>query len=358
MVFGPLGIGIVDESALVFGTETGIMLAVDAANGESLAESEEYTERIDALPDDPLASAFIEPASAIEAAIASGDLDPAQAQMLEPLLDGPLSQPISAALSATSETASLDVTATVDPDVALSTESSLLAELPGGSWLATAVPDLGDTLTHVLDQVSSSGLPGAGELERQVQDATGLDLSDDVLGWLGDAAVFVQGTAAPGFSAGLIAETDDSEAPRAALEVLERFAERDSGFESSGPPEGADYGFSIGIPGIGGGAEAGGFGDQVVAVIGATAEQALEPSERLGDDPAYQEAVESLGEDLAPALYVDLPSFFEVAETGSDGDVDYEEVRPYADALATLIAGGKVEDGLALSRITVSLADE
>jgi hypothetical protein len=203
-----------------------------------------------------------------------------------------------------------------------------------------------------------SGLPGAGEIERQVRRATGLDLNDDVFGWLGDAAAFVEGTAAPGFSAGLIAETSDPEAPRQALEALQRLAERDSGLRSSGPPEGAEYGFSIGVPGIGGGAEAGVIGDELVAVLGATADQALNPSESLGDNPEFQDAISSFGEDFAPGLYVSLPEFFEVAEMGSDGDVDYDALRPYLDGFATLIAGSRIEDGLAQARATVSLADE
>ena len=77
VVDGSLSVGIIDESAFVFGSETGLMLAVDAAAGESLAESDEYTERLDELPDDPLASLFVEPAAAIEASIASGDVEPA-----------------------------------------------------------------------------------------------------------------------------------------------------------------------------------------------------------------------------------------------------------------------------------------
>ena len=235
---------------------------------------------------------------------------------------------------------------------------SLLTDLPGGSWFALAVADLGPMLERNLDQLSSSGLPGAGEIERQVRERTGLDLGDDVFSWLDDAAAFVQGTGAPGFSAGLIAQTSDPEAPRALLEALQKLAEQSSGFPSSGPPEGAESGFSIGIPGIGGGAEAGVIGDQFVAVIGATAEQALEPSETLGDNPDFQAAATALGDDLAPGLYLDLPSFFAVAEQGSDGDIDYDEARPYIEAFASLVAGYRVDGDLALSRITVSLAGE
>jgi hypothetical protein len=358
LLFPGIGVGIVDDRALAFGTETGIKLATDASNGESLAESEEYTERIDALPDDPLVSAQIEPAAAIEAAIASGDVAPKQARVLEPLLSGPLSEPVVATLSADTETASIDVAATVDSGISLSTESSLLTDLPGDAWFAAGVPDLGSTLERVLDQLSASGLQGAGMIERQVREATGLGLGDDVLRWLGDTAAYVQGTAVPGLSAGLIAQTSDPEGPRKLLEAVRRLAEEDSGFDSGGPPEGAEYGFSIGVPGIGGGAEAGVIGDELVAVFGSTVDQALEPSETLGDNSSYQEAAAALGDDLPTALYVDVPTLLAVAELGSDGDLDYESIRPYADAFASLVAGGRIKDGLALSRITVLLEDE
>ena len=347
-----------DESALAFGSETGLKVAIDAGDGESLAESDEYSERLDQLPDDPLVSFFFEPAAAIEASIMQGDVDPATAQVLEPLLGGALSQPIAATLTATADTASFEFAAMFDSATDFATESSLLTELPGESWFAAAVPDLGSSLEESLDQLSSSGLPGAGEIERQVMRATGLDLGEDVFGWLGDAAAFVEGTAAPGFSAGLIAQTSDPEAPGPLLEVLRRIAERDSGLRSSGPPEGSDVGFSLGIPGIGGGAEAGVIGDQLVAVVGATVDQALNPSETLGDNPEFEDAVASLGDDLAPALFVSLPELFQVAELGADGDVDYEAIRPYLDAFSTLVGGARVEDGLTVARITVSLADE
>jgi hypothetical protein len=212
-------------------------------------------------------------------------------------------------------------------------------------------------LEHSLDQLSNSGLPGAGQIERRVREATGLDLGDDVFGWLGDAAAFVQGTGVPGLSAGVIAETSDPEGPRAALKALQRTAEAESGLSSSGPPEGASYGFSIGIPGVGGGAEAGVIGDQLVAVFGATAEQVLEPSETLGENAEFEAAIAALGDELVPALYVDLPSFFQVAEAGADGDIDYDAIRPYIESFASLVAGTRVDGGLGLSRVTVSLAD-
>ncbi len=85
----------------------------------------------------------------------------------------------------------------------------------------------------------------------------------------------------------------------------------------------------------------------------------LAPEQTLGDEQSFQAAVAALGEGFAPGLYVHLPSFFEVAEQGgSAADPDYQHVSPYLDALETLVAGSRVEDGLAVSRLTVALAPE
>jgi hypothetical protein len=355
---GGMAVGVLDDEALALGTETGLMVAIDAAAGESLAESDEFTGPFDQLPDDALASMFFEPAAAIEASIAQGDVDPAGAQALEPLFGGPLSKPVAATVQATDDAATFETATAVDDSTEFGTDTDLLAGLPGGSWFAAAIPDLGDHLQGTLDQLSSSGIPGAGQIEQQVRQATGLDLGEDVVGWLGDVTAYIEGTGVPGFRSGLIAQTSDPEAPRPLLDALQAGAERDSGIRSSGTPDGADYGFSIGVPGVGGGFEAGVASGQLVAVLGATIEQALNPSETLADNPAFEEAVSALGDDFAPALFVSLPEFFQVAESGADGDVDYDAIRPYVGALSTLVAGAQVDAGYALTRVTLSLADE
>lgn len=355
---GGTAVGLIDDYALTFGTEASFKVAVDAAEGESLAGSDEYSSRLETLPDDALASAFFEPASVIEAAIASEGAESADAQLIEPLLGGPLSQPVAAALSATPQTASVDVAADVDSDAPDSTESSLLEQLPGGAWLAAALPELGPTLERNLDQVTSSGLPGAGEIERRIEQETGLSLGPDVLDWLGDAAIFAAGTEAPGFSAGLIAEASDPEAPRKLLDAVQKLVEQNSELRSNGTPTGADYGFSVGIAGLGGGAEAGVVDGILIAALGDTVDEVLYPGQTLGDNPSYAAAIAALGDDLAPALYVDLPSLFAVAEQGSDGDIDYEALRPYVAALGSLIVGSRHVDGLVVSRLTLTLAPE
>ena len=236
--------------------------------------------------------------------------------------------------------------------------SVISAISPAGSWFAVGAPEAGDALARFLDQLANGGLPGAGSIRKAVREATGFDPRPGSLDWLGDASAFVEGTSAPGFTAGLIAEITDPTGPRKLLERVQTLAERDSGLRSAAPPEGADYGFSLGVPSLGGGAEAGVIDDHLVAVLGGTVAQALDPESELGDDPRSQEAVEALGDDFPPARFVHLPSFFEVAEQGgSAADPDYRAALPYLEAFESLAAGSGVDDELALTRVIVSLAD-
>jgi hypothetical protein len=356
-------VGIVDDRALVAGSEAAFKVAVDAANGESLAGSEDYTSHLEPLPDDALATAYFEPGQLISAGIATGDVNAADLQMVKPFLGGLLAAPVGAALTVQSDSASIDVASTVDSDAASSTESQLLEDLPGDSWLAAALPDLGPTLERTFDQITNSGLPGGRQLESEVRRTTGLELGADVFSWLGDAAGFVSGTGSPGIKFGVVAETTDPDGPRKLLAAAERLIEQTNPPPNTGPPKGADYGFSFGLPSAGGGAEAGVVDDMLVGAFGASVDQVLHPDTALGDDPRYAAARSALGDDMAPALFIALPEAIKVAEIGAANDppgegVDYQAIEPYIGDLGSLIVGSRHSDGLVVTRTTITLTPQ
>ncbi len=349
-------VGLIGDT-LVVGTEASFKVAVDASEGESLAESEEFTRRIEPLADDRLATVYLDPAAAIEAAISAGDVDHEAARLAEPLLGGALSDPVTLGLVASEDAATLDVVGTVDGAHPAAGDGSLVENLPSGSWLAVGASDLGPAVERWLDQLANSGIPGAEALERRIKAETGLDLRRDVTPWLGDAAAFISGTGVPGMAFGLVAETTDPEGPRKLVETVQRLAEADSGLRSAAPPPGADYGFSLGIPGIGAGAEVGVVGDRLAAALATSIEQVLEPDETLAGDDRFQEAAEPLGEDFPPSLFLDIQQGFALAELGADADSpDYDAARPYVEKLGSLVGGARVEDGLLVSRLIVTLA--
>ena len=84
-------------------------------------------------------------------------------------------------LSATDDSASIDLAASSESAEDVGTGSVLLDGLPADSWFAAAIPDLGPTLQRTVDQLSKGGLPGAGMLERQIRETTGIDLRADLL---------------------------------------------------------------------------------------------------------------------------------------------------------------------------------
>ena len=353
---GGYAIGIV-EDALVIATEPSFKVAVDAAEGESLSESEEFSERTDELGEDRVATLFLEPASAIEAAVSSGELSREDARVLGPLLASVGSVPLGASLDVDGESASIEVTTMVENEEAIAPDGELLGELPAGPAFAVALPHLGQTLEFAIDRLRTSGLPGAGSLNEEIERRTGIDLSADVAGWLGDVSGFVSGGTAADVVIGVVAETADPDGPRALLEATRRLIEREEpGVPIGGPPEGAEYGFSIGIPGLGPQAGAGVFDDRLVGVLGAAPAEVLEPPDRLADDETFAAASEALGDEFDPLLFLDLPAVLPFLRAGgADEGRDYAEAEPYFDAFRFLIAGARVDDGLATVRFTVAV---
>ena len=348
-----LDVGVVSD-AVVFATDAAFKLAVDTSHGESLADSSEYVDRVSSLPDDRLGMVFADPGPVIEAAARANPDSARDLKMVKPLLAGPLSTPVAASLSATGDAASIDLASMVDGATEIPEESPTVADLPASAWFAAAIPSLGPALSRIVDGLQMSGVPGAGRVEAQLKRATGLDLNDDILAWLQGAAGFVSGTSRRELELGLIANSDDPDAPRALVDALRRLAAADLGRRPGPPPDGADYGFTV----KGGTFSLAGVGDQLVATLRTSIDELLHPATPLADDDGYESARTALGDDFTPLVFTRLQSFFEVAELGGAGDdPDYEAAKPYLDAFSYLIAGTHIDDGLAVSRVVVGLND-
>lgn len=355
---GDDAVGLVGDNLVVGTTEAGFKVAVDAAHGESLAESEEFAQRTEALDDEALGLLYLEPAAAIQAAVSSGELGPDEARIARGLLAGPLSEPIALSLSATEETASIDAVASVDGAAAVSS-TGLLSGLPADAWIAAEIPDAGPLLQRWLDALEHSGVPRAASIEKSIRAQTGLDPRRDVAGWLGDLALFYRGTDASDVAVGVIAETTDPEGPRALVDRLAQLAEAESPLPLGRPPAGADYGFTVGLPVVGPRAEVGVVGARLVATLGETVDRLLEPDATLAGSDAFGLARDQLGDEFVPVAYLDLPRAYELAVLGADDPVEraqYESWRPYVEQLGSFVAGARVEDRLLVSRLVVTVA--
>jgi Protein of unknown function (DUF3352) len=294
---GGAAIGLV-EDAVVVGTEMSLRVAIDAADGQSLAESEEHAARAAALGEDLLA------------------------------------------------TASLD------------TDVSLLEPLPSGSWLAAGMPDFGPTLGLLLDKLTNGGIPGGSSIVERLRTETGIDLVANLSAWVGDAAGYARGTAVPGLSAGVIAEASDPRRARASIDLLEGLAERETGLRSAGPPAGTEHGFSLGLPSLGRGVEAGIAGDRVAAAFGGTVADALDPEQPLGESERFRAAVEALGEEFSPGFYLDLPAALAPARAAGAAAALEDPAAPALAAIELVSAGSRLDDHLGVTRVTATLGEQ
>lgn len=352
---GSFATGIVGDF-LVFGSVTAFKAAVDASNGSSLADSSDFQDGVAGLPTDNLGLGYADAQQAIDAVLASGQIDPLQAQALKPLVGALATGPVTFSVSGTTDSASVDVSVPVGSNVPAVAGGSLLSQAPADSWLALGVQDLGQVLQNSLDQAAA--LPGISDVEAQVKQQTGLDVATDVLPWMGDAYAFLSGTSQNTLTGAVVIQSSDSKASANAINTLKGNIQLDPGTKLGPALSPADAGFSISSAGSPEKAEFDSSGDQVVGAVGPgqPAKDALSPAQKLADDPSFQSATGVLGSDFSPTAYLSLAPFFVVAEKGgSANDPQYLAAKPYLEKLDYLILGTRTDGDRAISRFAVGV---
>jgi hypothetical protein len=235
-------------------------------------------------------------------------------------------------------------------------ESELLRSLPGDSWAATAIPDVGASIDQALQQVTATAGPAAPDFEQELRRETGLDLGS-LTSAIGDVAVFVRGTNVLDVGGGAVVEDLDPAATADALEVLRREAQREG--EADIVPLGIEGdGFAIQPPGAPEAINVVQRDDKLVVVYGDDAtEDAFAPSETLGDAESFGAATEALG-DYAVSLFFDVRPALDLAEsTGATDDPTYAEAQPYLEHLDYLITGGSSDDDRDRIRVVLGLTE-
>lgn len=347
--------GVVEGHAVV-GTERGFKATVDtAADGKSIEDAERVEEAFDRLPDDTLASVYFDGRKLL------GSLGP-EGALIAPFIEI-FDEPYVLGLSAESDAVVLDSTLPAQvgglaTPLFFGSGTDAVPELPADSFYAAGQPELGKSIQSIV-RLLAGAAGGEQQLEQQVQAATGLDLSDDILGWMGDLGAFARGTSVDELGAGAVIETKDPAVSRRTIEALGRLARREADPGTRiGPltlPGGGD-GFTLHAPELPAPVHVVQRGERVaIALGGQAAEELLEPRDTLADDPGFSDAAERLGEGFEVSNYVDLAPIFELAESeGADSDAGYREAKAYLKPFARVVAGTKEEDDdVLLSRTRV-----
>jgi hypothetical protein len=331
-VFGTVG------NFLVEGTVEGFKAAVDADNGDSLGDDSDFKDSLDQLPADRLGTFYTVPKTLIDS-IGSEQFDQQSQAILEKTSGQSLEDPVAGALTASASSFDLQL---IGGDNGVETpESSLVADVPGDSWLAFGLGNLGDSAKHTLEQLKDSGIPDLEQGLAQVQQATGASI-DQLTGALGDAVLYVRGTTEPTLNGALVVQTKDPDLTGRLLNQLQSLVQLGSG--GGVKPlklNGGGTGFQLNDPTqtpqpI----EFAQQGDKLVIGYGAnSAEQSLAPAQKLSDSPTFSTARGQVS-DLGTDFFLDLPKVFKLAEsTGAKSDPGYLQARPYLDALTYLVTG-------------------
>jgi hypothetical protein len=331
---------------LVLGNPGGVKAAIGVAEGgEPIGEDERYERALEDAPEERLGFVYVN--------------SPAFAEQLEKSPTGAafgqfrrlLAEPLIATMDAAEE--GLRVEATVPESFLagfpiLAEGTALAAEVPADAWLAMAQPELGKTLEAYADMVGSS-VGGRDVIEQQLRAATGLDLQEDVISWMGDWGVFVRGTSVAELDGALVVETSDEDASARFIDALTRLARKN-----------AEPGTRIEPLALGGGGEGVTWrgpgvpqpvhlfqrdGKVVFAYGDAAARDALDPAEKLGDSATFAEAKDALGGDYSVSFYLAIEPILELADSaGAAADEDWREARPYLEPLGALVGGAR-KDG-------------
>ena len=319
--------GAVFEGALVLGSERAVQAVIASVRDDSvLSDAASYTQAIGELPKEGVATAYLD-VSAVAELIGGLLGGGTTAQLIEPVLSA---QGDAIAASVIPERDGLRIeavgTGTGSGIAAVQAKggaSKAITTLPGDSWLALGISDVGATISTLLDAASSAGgiqAIGLNVLLGQIESSLGLKLREDVLAWMGAGGLFVRGTAKGHVSGALVVRSKDPAATRRAVRKLRGAL--------GGLPAGAAA-RPFQVPGIDEGAlltlgklrlELAAAGDRFVIAIGPGAlAKALHPGEQLADTAKFQSAQKRLGDDLKAGLYLDLPQLGDLLARSGDG---------------------------------------
>jgi hypothetical protein len=324
--------GIVDDFAVI-GPENLYKRTVDAGEGDSLADADEYADAVDALPDERLAQFWAETSGLLEMAVRH---DPLLGQLRELGAAAEL-PPVAGAFLANGERLELEVQV---HDTLPFGGTPLLQELPGDSWAAIGAADLGAGLRDAINRFG--GALGGVAIRGQLRRETGLDLDRDLLDWMGHAGFFVRGTTPETIDGGLVIQVTDTARATDAFGRIAGALQQAGGAEARPVEiEGAEQAFEIDDRSLPRPLILARSSERVVVTIGtAAAEAAFGSDDRLGDTDLYTEAQDLVG--MEPNLLVSMPQLLGLV----DRDSDSADARHYLQAY-TVVAAGIAEDGTA-----------
>jgi hypothetical protein len=342
--------GIVGDFFTV-GTEAEFKRTVKAADGDSLAEEERYSDSIGDLEADRLGHFFVELEPLFEQAAGSAAGARAQLDQVRSLFPFDQLGPIVGAFVANGDRLALDTVTSAKSAGALKAfglltgtgTTPLLGELPGDSWAAFGAPKVGDTVKGIFERVA--GALGGAAAQQQLQQRYGIDLQRDVFGLVGDVAIFVRGTTKADVDGAVVLSVTDAERGKQTFGKVVAILRSEGGADPQPVRiDGAESAFRVASEDTPKPFVLARGGDRWVVAYGEqAAADALSPGEKLADSDLFGQAKTVLGGDYEPSFLLSMPQLV-AAIQASDPDPQFAKAKPYLDAF-TVVAGGSRTDG-------------
>ena len=326
--------GAVFDGFLVLGSEPAVKAAIDTSKGgKKLSDDEQYKNTLEDVSEDRLGLVYVNSPEFLKSAQAMTSVPQSFRKFFE--------KPFAATVDADNDGVTFEGKVpkeTVQTFGFVGKGSDLLDELPGDSWVAMAQTDFGNLIDFYVD-VFGGVAGGRDAIEQQFHAATGLDLQKDVIAWMGDFGIFVRGTSLSDLDGALIIETTDEAASGRFIDTVARLA-RQQGARSGVKVAPRGDGYAISSPSIPKPIEFFQRDGRVVIAYGVkAAKDAIDPGEKLGDNPDFTSARDSLG-DYDVSFYVLMQPIFDLIDsTGAASDADWQDAKPYLEPLNALVAG-------------------
>jgi Protein of unknown function (DUF3352) len=376
---------------VVIGTEPAVHAVIDTTSGGglSLAHSPGYAKLQSSAPAGALAHLYANPGAFSEAN--KGATAPGAASVLSLLAGQRL---LNVSLVPSNASLAVDIDAAAVTPGASGASGGLLAggaeagqalgALPGESWLAIGLADVGKTLssnTQALAGLSSLGglLGGSGSEAAAGLNVTGLleglltplralgsgsaQSRHELTSWMGSAGLFASGSGLLELKGGVVIESKDPALSRAAVGKLAALLRKGGGSVQKTSIPGTDAAIAAHLTGlpvvlyIADGRDASGHGKFVIGIGEQSVAAALNPTATMSGSAALGTSAAALGEGIQPSVIVEFPTLLGLLEgVGLSEDPTISPFVPYLRSLTTLSGGGKsLGNGVERFRLALGL---
>ena len=360
---GPDGnaLAVVGDFLLIAEDEPVLKRAVDASQGDSLAEEDAFSEAISAASDGSLADVFVDVGRLIEQ---SGDqIDPTARQILQNAGIDPSEATAVASVVPSSNQIAVEFSSDLAGQEAPTGDASeLLGSLPGNAFAGVAVSGFGKQVKEAIDSLDKEGIPDAvppNQLKEGLKEL-GIDL-EALSDSLQDAGIFAVGSSESSLGGALVLTTEGS----GATEAVSNIAELLRGVQVEGvrPLKGKYTGFSIRdqeelgdkplVVAAKEGRIAIGYG--LPATLSGLLAGAASEGKTLSENPSYDAAVTALG-DTPISGFADGAAALRLADSLIPSTDDgFEEAKKYLWSIRFLALGSVTQDDLATAKPIIGL---